>query len=165
MQAVVVDTPWWVEFLNSIAPAVTLAITGLIATLATILAVRLNSWFGITNELQARTNEALIRDVLHNAVWSAVKMAATKTGLTLPELGRVVSGDISLNKAFIETAIEYVRSKNPDTAAAAGLTPDAKGDKGLTDIITSKLPDLIKMLTDALPVSPINDTNIPYKPR
>lgn len=166
MDTVVVEAPWWGGVWDSIAPALILAITGLIGTITTILAAKLNSWFNITNELQARANEALIRDVLHNAVWSAVKFAATKAGVTLPDLEAAAKGNATLPKIFVDTAIDYVRTKNPDTAAEAGLTPDAKGDKQLSEIILSKVPDLIKMLTDAaLPASPINDASIPFKPR
>lgn len=158
--AVVEAAPWWGGVWDAIAPALILAITGLIGTLATILAAKLNAWFNVTNEIQVRANEVLIRNVLHDAVWSAVKVAAVKTGVTLPQL----NGTAPMPKVFMDTAIDYVRTKNPDTAVAAGLMPDAEGNKNLSEIILSKVPDLIKMLSEPQLVIPIpngDNANIP----
>jgi hypothetical protein len=140
----------WTDLWASVAPTVVIAITGLIGVLTTIITVRLNRWFGITNEIQMRANEQIIRNVLHEAVWSAVKFAAQKTGLTAEQLAALTgSPQGAPSKEFIDVAIDYVRSKNPDTAEAAGLAPGAKGDAGLTEIIVSKVPDLLKILVEA----------------
>lgn len=118
------------------------ALTIIIGSAATWLAFQVNTFFNVTNEAQRKANEVVIRNVLHEAVWSAAKYASQKTGVTLEEL----QAPGMPSKAFIDTAIDYVRTKNPDTAAAAGLSPGPAGDKGLAEIIISKIPDLIKIL-------------------
>lgn len=123
---------------------VLLLLTTVVTAAAGWLAVKVNTFFNVTNEAQQKANEVVIRNVLHEAVWSAVKYALTKTNMSLPVLK-----DGMPSKEFIDIAIDYVRTKNPDTAAAAGLSPSPAGDKGLTEIIVSKVPDLIKMLTEA----------------
>jgi len=144
----------WSGFAASMLPLVVTLATALVGVATTVVTVRLNSWFGITNEIQQRANEQLIRNVLHDAVWSAVKYAAQQTGLTADQLAAIndAQGTTATSKEFIDVALGYVRSKNPDTAAAAGLAPDAKGDAGLTEIILSKVPDLLKMLVPGGPV-------------
>lgn len=132
------------DFWASIQAPVLVLLTTVVTAAAGWLAVQINTFFNVTNEAQRKANEVVIRNVLHEAVWSAVKFALTKTNMSLPALK-----DGMPSKEFIDIAVEYVRTKNPDTAAAAGLTPGAAGDKGLTEIIVSKVPDLIKMLTDA----------------
>jgi hypothetical protein len=144
----------WSSLLTSLLPLVVTVVTALVGIATTVITVRLNSWFGLTNENQQRANEQLIRNVLHDAVWSAVKYAAQKTGLTADQLAGIngAAGPSTLTtKEFIDVAIGYVRSKNPDTAVAAGLPPGAKGDAGLTEIIVSKVPDLLKILVEAVP--------------
>lgn len=148
------------SFWAGIVPGVVIAVTALIGTLATILSAKLNAWFNITNEVQMRANEVIIRNVLHESVWSAVKFALQKTGLSVAQLGEINGISIGKKntpaKEFIDVAIDYVRTKNPDTAAAAGLAPGAVGDSGLAEIALSKIPDLIKMLTDAMvPAAPV----------
>jgi hypothetical protein len=149
----------WSGFAASMLPLVVTVATALIGVATTVVTVRLNSWFGITNDTAQRANEQLVRNVLHDAVWSAVKYAAMKTGLTLDQLSAISAGGSAsslTSKEFIDVALAYVRSKNPDTAAAAGLAPGASGDAGLTEIIISKVPDLIKMLVEAaVPGGPV----------
>lgn len=132
------------DFWASIQEPLIALLTLIVGAAVSWLSVRINTFFNFTNEAQRKANEIVIRNVLHEAVWSAVKFALTKTNMSLPSLK-----DGMPSKEFIDIAVDYVRTKNPDTAAAAGLSPGAAGDKGLTEIIVSKIPDLIKMLTDA----------------
>lgn len=151
------DTTIWSGFAASFLPLVLTVATTLVGVATTVITVRLNSFFGITNDTAQKANEQLVRNVLHDAVWSAVKYAAQKTGMSTEQLA-AIDGPTStspLAKEFTDVAIGYVRSKNPDTVVAAGLTPDAKGDAGLTEIILSKVPDLIKLMVDAAAPGPV----------
>jgi hypothetical protein len=130
----------------SIQAPVLLLLTTVITAAAGWLAVKVNTFFNVTNEAQARANEVVIRNVLHEAVWSAAKYALQKTGLKIEDLKTGMP-----SKEFTQIAIDYIRTKNPDTAAAAGLTPTPKGDDALSEIITSKIPDLVKMLMESKP--------------
>ncbi len=130
----------------SIQAPVLLLLTTVITAAAGWLAVKVNTFFNVTNEAQARANEVVIRNVLHEAVWSAAKYALQKTGLKIEDLKTGMP-----SKEFTQIAIDYIRTKNPDTASAAGMTSTPKGDDALSEIITSKIPDLVKMLMESKP--------------
>lgn len=127
------------SFIHMAMPYVAVGLGAIITAITSVVALRINTFFGIKNEEQQKLTEKVTRDVLHDAIWSGVKYALQKTGATL------TPGEIPDN-VFITAAMDYVHSKNPDTAAKVS-------DDDLHEIIVSKVPDLIKMLTDQVNVT------------
>lgn len=127
------------SFIHQALPYVVLALGTVITAIAGVVALRINTFFGIKNVEQQKQVDKVTRDILHDAVWSGVKFALQKTGVTL------TPGEIPDTK-FIDAAMEYVHTKNPDVAAKI---PDID----LHEIVVSKIPDLIKMLTDQVNVT------------
>ncbi|MGE3305030.1 MAG: hypothetical protein AB7I52_03585, partial [Rhizobiaceae bacterium] len=78
-----------------------------------------------------------IRDALHASALNAVKFAATKWNW-IPAVGATVPRQI------VEEAIDYIRTKNPDTADQAGVD-----DYDLEQIVLSKVPDIIGQIAGA----------------
>lgn len=89
------------------------------------------------------SDEASVRKALHDAAFNAAKAMLQKHGVN-PDMMTPIPPIV------ISDAIDYVREKNPDTAKRAGVD-----DKGLAEIILSKVPDIISMLTPAAVASPV----------
>lgn len=119
----------------------------LVSTLALVVGPVIATWisaqvirlFNVQDLNAQKELEQKIRTALHEAAANAVKYAITLNGITL----KPGSG---IPEVVIKDAIEYIRSKSPDTAAQAGLD-----NKGLTDIILSKVPDVMVTVAAATP--------------
>lgn len=120
----------------------TALLSAVLIAAASWLAVKVNTFFNVTNAAQQKQNEVIIRNILHDAAWSAVKYASQKTGVTIEEL----QAPGMPPQKFINAAVDYIHSKNPD--ASKGITAE-----NLEEIVVSKVPDLIAQQQQApLPV-------------
>lgn len=141
--SVVVTEPSFTQTLwANVQGPLTALLSATLITVAGWLAVKVNTFFNVTNKAQQQQNEVIIRNILHDAVWSAVKFASQKAGVTIDELASPGLPP----KQFVDSAVEYVRSKNPD--AAAGVS-----DADLREIIVSKVPDLVAQQQPAAPAA------------
>lgn len=118
-------------------PLVVVLVSTVGSVLIPVVAFRLVGFLGIKNENEAKALEAKVRDALHQSAENALKYALFKLNV-VPTMNQ------DLPKAVIETAIDYVKSKNPDTAAEAKVD-----EKDLTEIILSKAPNIISALAEA----------------
>jgi hypothetical protein len=113
-------------------PVVSLLVATIGPILVGWLAKRLSDRLTLLDDNSRKEFEARVRDALHHAALNALKFALTKTGLPVAEITK---------PAVIAEAVDYIRSKSPDTAKEAGLN-----NEGLREIILSKVPDVIAIL-------------------
>lgn len=131
-------SPTWLDGLWSILqPVVVLAVGTLGPIIVGWLAYKLSNLLNVQDENKRKELEAKIRDALHASALNAVKFAATKWNW-IPAVGATVPRQI------IEEAIDYIRTKNPDTADQAGVD-----DHDLEQIVLSKVPDIIGQIAGA----------------
>ena len=143
-QATTPATPdWIVETWSIVFPVVSLLVATVGPIVVAWLAKQLSDRLTLLDENSRKELEAKVRDALHQAALNSLKFALTKTGLPVAEITK---------PAVIAEAVDYIRSKNPDTAKEAGLN-----NKGLEEIILSKVPDVIAILAAGkeAPVKPV----------
>lgn len=129
--------PILIELWLIIQPIVQLLVLTVSPIIVAWIVVRVRGFLNIADKNQALEFEARLRAAIHESAMNALKFAATKAGTTL-DAGTALSA----NTPMIREAINYVRTKNPDAVDAFQLN-----DKALSEIILSKVPDLIA-LTD-----------------
>lgn len=146
-EPVVDERSWLYGVWTVVQPIVVVLMTAIapvIAALVTGLLVKLFNLAGINDENARLSLEAKLRTALHEAAINAVKYAvARKVGL--PDM---ITGAVP--KEVIDVAIEYIRSKNPDTAKALGVN-----DADLTQIILSKIVDVQSTIDAARGTAPV----------
>ena len=84
----------------------------------------------IKNTETANAVEAQLRDALHKSALNAVNYTVSKFGLP-------TSGATSLSADMVKTAVDYVKTKNPDAIKKFGAS-----DFDLEQIVVSKLPQV-----------------------
>jgi hypothetical protein len=132
----IIDRSSWLHAVWEIVqPLVVLLVSTVGPALVGWISYRLVGLLKISDENAKKEMEAKIRDALHAAALNGLKYAMTRAGL--PAVGKPT-------KAMVDTAIDYVRTKSPDTAFQAGVTND-----DLAQIILSKAPDVIAMIAAA----------------
>lgn len=115
-----------------VQPLVVLLVSIVGPVLVTWIAVRLTSLLNIQDESKRKEVEKQVRDALHNSALNGLQYAMTRAGLPAGVLP---------NAGIIQDAIDYIRTKSPDTAEQAGVDDD-----DLTQIILSKVPDVFAKL-------------------
>lgn len=130
--------PTYVEqLINSFWGIMVTVIVGVLGSAGAWLSYRLNRFFNIQDVEKQKQTERMIRDLLHDAVFSGVKYASTQLGYTIDLNGPPP-------KEWTDMVVGYVRSKSPDTAIAAKAS-----DEDLKEIAISKLPDLKSLVEKA----------------
>ena len=130
--------PTWIDGLWTILqPVVMLAVGTLAPIVVGWLAYQLSKLLNVQDENKRKELEAKIRDALHASALNAMKFAMTKWKF-VPVAGETVPRDI------IDEAIDYIRTKNPDTAKQAGVD-----NHDLEQIVLSKVPDIIGQIAGA----------------
>jgi hypothetical protein len=123
---------WLADVWGIVFPIMSLLVTTIGPVVVGWLAKRLSDRLTLLDENSRKEFEARVRDALHHAALNALKYALTRTGLPVADITK---------PAVIAEAVDYIRSKNPDSAREAGLN-----NKGLEEIILSKVPDVIAIL-------------------
>lgn len=142
-QSVVAPSSPLYEIWLIVQPLVVLLVSTVGPALVAWVSYRLVALLKISDENAKKEMEAKVRDALHQAALNGLKYALTKAGL--PASG--LSGKPS--PAILGDALDYVLTKNPETVQQAGV---ATGD--IRQIILSKVPDVIAMVTAAKPAAP-----------
>lgn len=115
----------------------------LLVTIGTPIAMAIGAWISVKlsnllskNDEVARLKiEGEIRNALHAAALNGLKYAMTRAGIPKGE---------TPTATVIAEAIDYIRTKSPDTAKQAGAD-----DVALEQIILSKFPDVIGMIKNS----------------
>lgn len=136
-ETAVAANSWLHDFWLVIQPIVTTLAVTLGPVIATVISAQIIRLLNIQNEEKRKQVEEQIRNALHQAAANGLKFALARSGIILRP-GDIVSPDI------MDMAIDYVKTKNPDTAKQAGVDRDA-----LTEIILSKVPDLAASISQA----------------
>ena len=123
-----------------VQPVVALAVTLVGTPLIGWIALRISTLTGQNNEIARLKIEGEIRNALHAAALNGLKYAMTRAG---------IPGGGAPTATVIAEAIDYIRTKSPDTAKQAGAS-----DIDLEQIILSKFPDVIGMIKNAKASSP-----------
>lgn len=132
-QASAVPTSVW----EVVFPIVS-SVVGVIATVfIPWLAYRLVGMLNIQDESKKKALEAQIAAALHQAAENGLKYAMSK-------LGYVPQAGVPIPDYILAEAAKYVRDKNPNTAAEAGVS-----DQGLKEIILSKVPNVLGTIVTA----------------
>jgi hypothetical protein len=136
--------PFLLQIWGVVQPLVALFISIVGPVAVTWISLRLVALLKINDENAKKELERKIRDALHDSAANALKFALAKSGMPLA---------VAPAGAVISEAIEYVRSKNPDTAAEAGVS-----DNDLREIILSKVPDVLATIAAGklAPAKPAN---------
>lgn len=122
--------PLW-EILQPFVAVILTTIAPVVGALLIAVLYKLFNFLGIKDENAQKALEAQFRDALHKSAEAALKYAiAGRVG----PIGDLITGSVPPD--LINSAIEYVRSKNPDTAAKVS-------EKDLAQIIMSKVPDVM----------------------
>lgn len=137
--AVVSQSSWLSGVWEIVQPIAAVLATIVGPAIAAFIAGQLIKLLGITDKNAQLEVEKKVRDALHNSALNAVKYAVAKR---VGPLGDLVKGHIPAD--LIQTAVDYVRSKNPD--AAAGVDDD-----NLVEIILSKMIDVQATMNSAAP--------------
>lgn len=118
-----------VDLWEVVQPLAALFVSTVGPALVTWIAYRLVSLLQIKDENEKKALEAKTRDALHQSAMNGLKAALARAGYTQ------VFGP--LPQSILAEAIEYVKTKNPDTIEQAGASLEDVGD-----IVLSKVPDL-----------------------
>lgn len=101
--------------------------------IAVWLAAQVSRLLSVTDEVKRKELEERLRNALHEAASNGLKYALSKYGL-----GSAASIATALaSPTTVEAAIQYIRDKNPEAAAAFNLR-----DEDLKQIVLSKVPDV-----------------------
>lgn len=123
---------WLFDVWTIVQPLATLFVSIVGPVLVTWIAMRLVGILRITDETKKKELEQRVREALHAAAENGLKYALAKAGLPV---GAPVSA------AVLEQAIDYVRSKSPDTVKQTGVRDD-----DLEQIILSKVPNVLAQI-------------------
>lgn len=118
------------EIVKPMAVVIFATVSPVIAGGVIAVLYKLFAFLGIKDENEQKRLEVQFRDALHAAALNALKYAVAKrTG----PIGDLITGTVPAD--LIRDAVDYVRSKNPDAAAAIS-------DQNLVEIILSKVVDV-----------------------
>lgn len=127
---VVAPSSIWFDLWQILQPLVVMFGSIVGPVLITWIGARVIALLKITDEAKRLEIETQLRNAIHASATNAIRFAFAKAGLAP---GAVITPQL------IETATTYVVEKNPDALAKLGVTEDM-----LREIITSKVPDLVK---------------------
>ena len=130
---VVARSSIWFDLWQILQPLVVLFVSIVGPVLVTWIGARVIALLKITDQAKQLEVEAQLRDALHASAANAIRFAIAKANL-MP--GALISPQL------IETAATYVVEKNPEALAKLKVSEDA-----LREIITSKVPDLVKVVS------------------
>lgn len=130
---VVAPSSIWFDLWQILQPLVVLFFSIVGPVLVTWIGARVIVLLKITDQAKQLEVEAQLRNALHASAANALRFAIAKAGW--------VPGAV-LSPQLIEAAATYVVEKNPDALAKLKVSKDA-----LREIITSKVPDLVKVVS------------------
>ena len=99
------------------------------------IAVKVSTLLSKNDEVARLKIEGELRNALHAAALNGLKYAMTRAG---------IPSGATPTATVIAEAIDYIRTKSPDTAKQAGAS-----DVDLEQIILSKFPDVIGMIKNS----------------
>ncbi|KQS78069.1 hypothetical protein ASG25_13315 [Rhizobium sp. Leaf384] len=130
---VVARSSIWFDLWQILQPLVVMFGSIVGPVLITWIGARVIALLKITDVAKRLEIETQLRNAIHASAANAIRFAVAKAGL--------VPGAV-ITPQLIETATSYVVEKNPDALARLGVTEDM-----LREIITSKVPDLVKVVS------------------
>jgi hypothetical protein len=130
---VVAPSSIWFDVWQILQPLVVMFGSIVGPVLITWIGARVIALLKITDQAKRLEIETQLRNAIHASSANAIRFAIARAAL-VP--GAVISPQL------IETATTYVVEKNPDALAKLGVTEDM-----LREIITSKVPDLVKVVS------------------
>ncbi|MEK1890800.1 MAG: hypothetical protein AAAB35_25205 [Phyllobacterium sp.] len=136
---VIAPSSWLYDIWQIVQPVVVMLVSTAGPILVTWLAAKLAALLQSTDEAKRKEIEERLRLALHTSAFNALKYAASRAGIQLPD---ALS---SISPAVVD-AIDYIRSKNPDAIDAFKLS-----NEQLAEIVISKLPDVKAIIAAGLP--------------
>lgn len=128
--------PFLMELATQVVlPVAVMAFSTAGTILVPALVYKLVSWLNIKEDVKRKELEEKWVATLHAAGANGLKVAMARLGMgTTAITGKVSAEALSM-------AVNYVKSKNPETVAKLGVS-----EKDITDVILSKVPDLLARL-------------------
>lgn len=130
---VISPSSFWFDIWQIVQPVVVMFLSTVVPAFGIWLAAQVSSLLKITDEKRKLEVEAQLRNALHESAINALKYALNKVG------SPSISGQLS--QEVIETAIGYVRDKNPETLEKLGVR-----EGSLEQIILSKVQDVTRII-------------------
>lgn len=136
---VIAPTSWLYDIWLIVQPVMVMLVSTVGPILVTWLAAKLAALLQSTDEAKRKEIEERLRVALHTSAFNALKYAASRAGIQLPDA-------LSVASPSVVDAIDYIRSKNPDAIDAFNLS-----NEQLAEIVISKLPDVKAILAAGQP--------------
>ncbi|MBZ9653566.1 hypothetical protein [Phyllobacterium lublinensis] len=130
---------WFNEIWVILQPVIVMLVSTVGPILITWLAAKLAFLLQSTDEAKRNEIEERLRVALHTSAFNALKYAASRSGIQLPDM-------LSSASPAVLSAIDYIRSKNPDAVDAFKLS-----NEQLAEIVISKLPDVKAIIAAGQP--------------